>query len=220
MGPLHRFVRQIRARPRLSIATALGLIVLLLLPSRVPRATRCLIGWDLATGLYLVLAWIVMFRAGLDKIQERARLQDDGAVAVLTLTVAAALASLAAIVLELIGLKQEPQRALLFRLSLAGTTILLSWFFVHTAFAMHYAHEYYMQSGPGRGPCLEFAGKGKPSYSDFLYFSFVIGATSQTADVNIASESMRRLVMVHGIIAFFFNTTLLALTINIAAGLT
>ena len=102
---------------------------------------------------------------------------------------------------------------------LAGVTIFLSWCFVHTTFALHYAHEFYMDRGREGVACLEFPGGGHPDYLDFLYFSFVIGTTSQTADVSIASRSLRRLALLHGIIAFLFNTTLVALSVNIAAGL-
>jgi len=103
-------------------------------------------------------------------------------------------------------------------LTLAAATIFCSWCVVHTAFALHYAHEFYAGGG-GNRPCLEFPGGGQPDYVDFLYFSFVIGTTSQTADVSIASRSMRRLALLHGVIAFVFNTMLLALIVNIAAGL-
>ena len=87
-----------------------------------------------------------------------------------------------------------------------------------SVFALHYAHEFYDEDSKSR-PKLEFPGSEQPDYFDFLYFAFVIGMTSQTSDVQIASSSMRRLVLIHGVITFFFNTTLLAITINIAAGL-
>ena len=103
--------------------------------------------------------------------------------------------------------------------ALAGVTILFSWCFVHTAFALHYAHEFYIDRGQAAAPGLQFPGGGPPDYLDFLYFSFVIGTTSQTADVAIASRSLRRLALLHGVIAFLFNITLVALAVNIAAGL-
>jgi uncharacterized membrane protein len=131
----------------------------------------------------------------------------------------AAVASLAAIGLELVGARSAPPREQSLHLALAGLTIVLSWCFVHTGFALHYAHEYYVDRHRGHPPCLQFPGGSRPDYVDFLYFSFVIGTTSQTADVSIASPSMRRLALLHGVIAFVFNTTLLALTVNIAASL-
>jgi uncharacterized membrane protein len=211
--------RQIRARPRLLISAGVVLLALLVLPARLSGPTRALVAWDLGTGLYLVLAWTMMLRGSVEHMRSRAKFQDDGAVVVLALTVTAAVASLLAIVMELVGVKSYPPRSQTLHLALAGVTILCSWCFVHTAFALHYAHEFYAERGRNH-PCLEFPGGGPPDYLDFLYFSFVIGTTSQTADVCIASRSLRRLALLHGVIAFFFNTTLLALTINIAAGLT
>ena len=213
------FLRQIRVRPRLLTATIVGLAVALLAPRAVSGPTRALLAWIAGAGLYLVLAWIMMLRASVEQMRWRAKRQDDGAAVVLVLTVFAALASLAAIVLELMGVKNDPPQIQTLHLALSVITILCSWFIVHTAFALHYAHEFY-ESGPGTQPrSLAFPGDPEPDYRDFLYFAFVLGTTSQTSDVAICSSGMRRLALAHGIIAFFFNTTLLALAVNIAAGL-
>jgi uncharacterized membrane protein len=218
-----RLLHQVRARPRLATATALGLLASLLLPVRWSGPSRALVAWDLGAGLYLALALAMMLRGSsstsVETMRRRARQQDDGAAAVLGLALVAAVASLAAIVLELVGVKNLPSRLQTLHLLLAGVTIFLSWCFVHTSFALHYAHEYYVDRHEHTTPCLEFPGGGRPDYLDFLYFSFVIGTTSQTADVSIASRSLRRLALLHGVIAFLFNTTLVALSVNIAAGL-
>lgn len=212
-------LRQIRVRPRLVTATIVGLSMLLLLPAPVSGPTRALLAWDVGAGLYLVLAWIMMLHANVDQMRWRARRQDDGAAAVLGLTVFAAMASLAAIVLELIGVKTYSPQVQTLHLALSVVTILCSWFIVHTAFALHYAHEFYEDSAGAEPRCLTFPGTPEPDYLDFLYFAFVLGTTSQTSDVAICSGAMRRLALAHGVIAFFFNTTLLALVVNIAAGL-
>jgi uncharacterized membrane protein len=219
MTVVARVLRSIRVRPRLAIATVVGLSVLLLLPRIVAGPTRALAAWDVGVGLYLALAWTMMSRGSVEKMRWRAQRQDDGALAVLALTVIASVASLAAIVLELIGIKNQPPTVQTLHVALAMGTILCSWCLVHTAFALHYAHEFYEDDKAPVHACLEFPGSEQPDYIDFLYFSFVIGTTSQTADVNISSSKMRRFALAHGIIAFFFNTTLLALTVNIAAGL-
>jgi uncharacterized membrane protein len=214
-----RLVRRIQVRPRLASATALGLLVGLALPSTFSGTTRALVAWDIGVGLYLVLAAVLMLRGDVASMRARARQQDDGAGAMLASTVAAAVASLAAIVLELVRVKEYAPRQQTLHLVLAAITIFMSWCFVHTSFALHYAHEYYVERHPACEACLEFPGGGPPDYWDFLYFSFVIGTTSQTADVSIVSRSLRRLALAHGIIAFLFNTTLVALGVNIAAGL-
>ena len=97
---------------------------------------------------------------------------------------------------------------------LAGVTILLSWTFMHTIFALHYAHEYYAR---GDKRCLSFPGEEAPDYWDFVYFSFVIGMTAQVSDVGITDKIIRRTATVHGIVSFVYNTALVALMVNIAA---
>ncbi len=210
---------QIRARPRLVIATLCGALAFSLLPSTFASSTRALVTWDVGAGLYLILAWIVIGRASVEHMRWRARVQDDGAAVVLFLTVAGAIASLAAIVIELSGLKALPSVRQGLHVGLVAFTFIASWLLVHTAFALHYAHAYYVSPGKDGACPLEFPRQETPVYMDFMYFSMVIGMTSQTADVAIATTRMRRLVMAHGLIAFVFNMTLLAMTINIAAGL-
>jgi uncharacterized membrane protein len=178
-----------------------------------------LITWDIGAGAYLVLAWAVIGRATLEHMRWSARLQDDGATAMLLLTVTAAVASLAAIVLELSGLKTYPATRQSLLVGLVVITFMASWLLVHTSFALHYAHAYYVSLDKLHEGPLEFPRQETPVYMDFLYFSMVVGMTCQTADVGIANTRMRRLVMAHGLVAFVFNTTLLALTINIVASL-
>jgi len=179
-------------------------------------ATRFLLGWDLAVALYLVLAFHMMARSDVLLIRRRAATQDEGKFAMLVLTVAAALASLAAIFAELgsFGRSGAPRQVI--QVVLALLTITLSWAFIHTMFALHYAHEFYDETA-GRG--MSFPGDDPhPDYLDFVYFSFVIGMTSQVSDVAITSKLIRRTATAHGIVSFLFNAALLALTVNIAAG--
>jgi len=176
---------------------------------------RGLVGWDIGIGLYVVLAFEMMARANVHQIRRRAATQDEGAIVILVLTVATALASLLAIVALLgtsaVGAAQRRSIELI----LATITIVLSWAFIHTMFALHYAHEFYDQSGV-RGLAFP-GGEEEPDYWDFLYFSLVIGMTSQVSDVGITTKEIRRTVAAHGVVSFFFNAALLALTVNIAA---
>ena len=178
-----------------------------------PRRHRVLFGWDIGVGLYLVLAFRVMATADIDGMRRQAARQDEGRIAVLLLTATAALASLGAIIAELGGANKAPAH-----LGLAAITILLSWMFTHTIFALHYAYEYYDENNR-RGGGLNFPGDEPPDYWDFLYFSLVIGMTSQVSDVAVTSNRIRRMVAGHGVVSFVFNATLLALTVNIAASL-
>jgi uncharacterized membrane protein len=176
-------------------------------------ATRLVVGWDVGIALYLASVYTLMAQSRPGHIRDHAAREDEGRFVMLVLTVAAALASLGAILAEL-GTSQGGARAPT-QLVLAMATIVLSWGFVHTIFALHYAHEYYGSGGKQR--CLNFPGDDEPDYWDFVYFSFVIGTTCQVSDVAVASRPVRHLVNGHGIVSFFFNTALLALTVNVAA---
>jgi uncharacterized membrane protein len=190
-------------------------VVVALCPSDWRIATRLLVGWDVGLALYLGLMLRMMSVAEVRHIRMRAKLQDEGQITVLTLTAIAALASLGAIV-ALLGMSEAGNREPA-HLILAVATIFLSWTFTHSMFALHYAHEFYDENG-GRGGGLIFPGDLKePDYWDFVYFSFVIGMTSQVSDIAITCRPIRHTVSAHGIISFFFNVTLLALTVNIAA---
>jgi len=210
--------RVIGARPRLFSSTVVGFLVVTVTAFVTDWrfVTRLLTGWDVAAALYLGLAFHVFARSDVRRIRSNAARQDEGRLTILASTVAAALASLAAIFAEL-GVSAAPGASRPgSHLFLAGATILLSWAFIHTMFALHYAHEFYDETA-GRG--LSFPGDDPhPDYLDFVYFSFIIGMTSQVSDVAITSKLVRRTATVHGIVSFLFNAALLALTINIAAG--
>jgi uncharacterized membrane protein len=192
-------------------------IVLLLLPETWSGNSRLLIAWDIGVAFYLALAWSMAGRSSTKAMQERAAREDEAAVVFLALTLGAAVASLVAIAAELSGIQGDQRDQQVFRLAIAGITILCSWFFVHTIYAIHYAHEYYGDKGERQG--LAFPHKEQPDYWDFFYFSFNIGAAGQTSDVVIVSKRMRRLALAHTIMAFLFNTTILALAVNVGAGL-
>jgi len=211
-------LRIIRARPRLTSSAVFGLAVLAALPSAWSLATRLLLAWDAGITLYLVLVYTMMARSEAGHIRTRALGQDEGRIVMLALTVCAAVASLAAILAELgsgQGAVQAASRTAP-QLALAAGTIVLSWIFIHTMFALHYAHDYYSTRSGGKS-CLAFPGQEPPDYWDFVYFSVVIGMTSQVSDVAVASRPMRHTVTAHGVISFFFNAALLALMVNIAA---
>ncbi|MGO4387585.1 DUF1345 domain-containing protein [Microvirga sp. 2YAF29] len=208
---------QARLHPRLLGSVLVSLVVFLLLPEAWGANSRFLVGWDIGVASYLVLTWAMAARSSTKAMQDRAAKEDEAAVVVLSLTVVAAIVSLVAIGAELSGIHAGPSEQQAFRLGIAGITILFSWFFVHTIYAVHYAHEYYGDEGERRG--LAFPHNEQPDYWDFLYFSFNLGAAAQTSDVVILSKRMRRLALAHTIMAFLFNTTILALAVNVGAGL-
>lgn len=205
-----------RNRPRLLASLAIGIAAGCLLPLD-RTTTRLLLAWDIAIALYLVLVAVMIGKAGLGGLRERADEEDEGAAVILGLAMVAAVLSLVAIGLELREVKDAARDERATHLVLAGCTILFSWLFVHVMFALHYAHDFYAGEVDRRG--LRFPGEEEPDYWDFLYFSFNLGAAAQTSDVAIEARRTRRLVLAHTVLSFLFNTTVLALAINVGAGL-
>ncbi|MDE2007951.1 MAG: DUF1345 domain-containing protein, partial [Rhodospirillales bacterium] len=135
--------------------------------------------------------------------------------------IAAALFSLVAVLGVFATTGHRPGAARDLRIALVAATLLLSWLMMHTTFAFRYAHEYYTaeRAPPAFDAGLEFPGETAPDYMDFYYFSLVLGMTFQVSDVQITARKLRRLATLHGLLSFLFNTVILALTVNIAAGL-
>jgi len=171
---------------------------------------------------FLVASWVVMMRAKIKTMRRNAQSQDEGRAVILGLIIAAASSNLLAIAFILREAKGQEVNIVIPHVSLAIVTIIGSWLLIHTIFAMHYAHEYY-QDHPTQSHLkaggLDFPDDVEPDYWDFLYFSFVIGMTSQVSDVPITSRSLRRLALMHSILSFFYNTAIVAMSINIIAGL-
>jgi uncharacterized membrane protein len=208
------------ARPRLYASLVIGAAAFAALPRALDPAMRILIGWNVAVALYLALAFVMMARSTPASTRLRAVRQQDGRWTVLGLMAAAASASLIAIGIMLSGIKDRPPDVVVFHVLLAGITIISSWVFVNTLFAQIYAHEFF---GPHYGSsdedALAFPDEPAPDYWDFLYFAAVIGMTCQVSDVAIRSRLVRRVALAHGVLSFFFNTGILALSVNIGASL-
>jgi uncharacterized membrane protein len=214
-------IRMLLARPRLFFSMAIGVLTALFIPQDLAQQpiTRSIIGWNAGATLYLILAMRMMFWSSHERMKTRALQHDEGNTVVLILVVTAALACIGAIVAELAVVKDLKGELRYAHIGLAALTIITSWAFTQIMFALHYAHDYYVAAVRGEHGGLDFPGGQAPDYGDFVYFASVIGTSGQTADVSFTSRKMRRLGTVHCVLAFFFNTTLVALTINIASGL-
>jgi uncharacterized membrane protein len=213
--------KTLKRGPRLLMSVIVGLLGGLLVPDHLAHqaVTRAIVGWNLGTCLYLALALRMMFWSTKDKMMERAQLEDEGQVLILILVIFAVTSALASIVMELATVKDLHGQIRYVHIALAALSIVTAWTFTHFIFALHYAHDFYAAVSKHKPGGLQFPDDDDPDYADFLYFALVIGTSGQTADVSFSSKSMRRTGLVHCVMAFFFNTTLLALTINIAAGL-
>ena len=214
------WLKQLRTRPRLIASAAAGLAAVWLLPGSLPPPERAVMAWNAAVWLYLLLVWIDMSRLDQGRLRQRAVEHADGASVVLMIAVVTSAACLAAVVTELAAARAAHAVYTLRHLVLALATLVGSWLLLPTEFALAYASRYYDADAPGLDfPEPKGAPEAEPNYVDFLYFSMTIAATSQTSDVAVATRGMRSLVLVHSVLSFSFNTLVLALAINLAAGL-
>lgn len=212
-----RIIRFITGHHRLVLSFASGLILFGLLSQGMALATRFILAWDLTALLYVGSTLAMIFSSTVATCRNRAALYDEGDWIILVLVVASASVSFVAIYAELASLAADGG-SLAPGLLITGVTVALSWAIAHIVFTLHYANAYYRPGEDGPGG-LAFPGHRDPDYRDFLYYSFVIGCAAQTGDIATVSPAMRRLTLVHGIIAFAFNTAILALTINVGASL-
>lgn len=213
-------------RPRLFAGTVTGFAVyavLLFMPAMSARL-RFIVAWDIGVTVALLAMVIGLRNVSPERMRAIAARQVTGQWTVLGLTVVAATASLVAIAAEVPLLKTAEHFEQIARLALVIVTIVLSWLLINTIFALHYAHDYYFcpsakDLGRVEEGGLVFPGGGKPAYGDFVYFSFTIGMTFQVSDVQIVDPYVRKLAITHSIISFFYSTGILALTVNLVAGL-
>jgi uncharacterized membrane protein len=201
------------------VALAAGL----LLHGHVASSLLLVLVWVVFALTSLALAWIVIFTQDPYDARRNARLQDASATFLFVLVICAATISLLAVGLVLHEVKDLGRARLLVHVLASAAAVLISWTFVHTIFALRYAHRYFFDAREVERHAVSggliFPGKHSPGFMDFAYFSFVIGMTCQVSDVQISSPHMRRLALVHGLISFLFNTAVLAMFVNIVAGL-
>lgn len=193
-------------------------VALLPVPTALPF--RALLGWCAGAAVYLVLAWWLAEVFDAKGTRQRAQAQDEPSVVLFGVMVLAVLACVASITLLLQQIKQLQGTERVLHMALAMTALALSWLFIQTLFAFRYAHRYYQEEKRREpdSPGLVFPNQPHPDYFDFLYYSFVIGMTSQVSDVQVSSREMRRLTLGHSILSFAFNVLIVALTINVLAG--
>ena len=176
--------------------------------------------WDTFAITFISCSWIVFFTRPSSDIAKLANKEDGSRPFVLISIVVSSFASMFTVLLFMLSKEQEPGREVI-SVILSITGMVVSWIMVHTIFTFHYAHLYYSNTtaaDPVEAP-LDFPSEKTPDYLDFAYFSFVIGMTFQVSDVSISSRVTRRTALGHALLAFALNTFVVALTINLIAGL-
>ena len=208
-------------RHRLAISLGIAFIVGLLLPSQFRLPVRSIIAWDVGIVVFLFLTAQMINRSSHQLMREWATIDNEHRWQILLGVLTGISFSLLAIIYMLKDGKGLSPQLLTLHVGLAITTVVCSWLLTHIMFALYYTHGYYIGiiKHPDRPPSLGFPQEEQPDYWDFLYFSFIIGMTSQVADVSINSRRFRRLCLMHGILSFFFNAVIVAMNINLIAGL-
>jgi len=220
--PKKYFILRLDAHYRLLVSLLVGIGAFLLARhiNSVPAVT--LIVWIAIALSIIILDWITILWAHPKDIREIASLEDSSRYLIFLFVLTASLVSLVAMYLLLKSTKDQPDDTVAGYIFLAMGAVVVSWWLVHTVFTMRYAHIFYTTKGKSKAALggLEFPGDDKePDYLDFVYFSFVVGMTFQVSDVEISSKQLRRLAWAHGLIAFAFNTAIVALSINVISGL-
>jgi uncharacterized membrane protein len=222
---LPRSFRIVRGHFRLATGLATSLAVGFLVPGDFRVTTKLLMAWNAGIWVYFVFSALLVAKATSQSLRINAKATDEGKFLILLLTCLAAAASIGAIGAHLGIAASLEGREKILHIGLAALTIVSAWLLIHLVFAFHYAHEYYdeFEARPGAPLALRgglvFPETQNPDYLDFIYFSYVVGTSAQTADISISSRAMRRTVIGHCVLAFFYNSAILALTINLAAGL-
>jgi uncharacterized membrane protein len=205
---------------RVFLALAVVVFAYLVLPSGIATRTRAIIAWDTGGVSFLLLVLHLFLTHSPDQMPAIAEAQEDGQWTIFWIALLASAVSFSAVTAELSGLKDLSSELRVVRVAFVAATLLLSWLLAHVIFAVRYAHEWYHRDDrAGFQKGLEFPGGSPPDYMDFLYFSMVLAMTFQVSDVQITSSRLRRLALLHGFVSFLYNTIIIALTVNVAAGL-
>src|SRR3954454_2686066 len=203
-----------RARNRVLLAALVGVVVFALVLTREPWEVAMLSGWNAAAGTLITWTLLVVWWKNSEETARIATQQDDSRATADVLLVSAAIASLAGIAFGLVKAAREagPLEGTL--TGFAGLSVVLSWLLLQFVFMLRYARLFYGEDGG-----VDFNEQKDPDYRDFAYLAFTIGMTYQVSDTNLTSTSMRRTALHHAVLSFVFGTSIIAMMINVVAGL-
>jgi uncharacterized membrane protein len=203
--------------PRLLISVLVGVIVFFLLPAQWTVLARVLASWNLGVPLFLILIYKWMTRLSACELSERYKAEDETAPVILIISILGAILAVVSIVALFSSLDHASSTEKGLHIGLASLTVIDSWILIPTMFTLHYADMFY-STAPDNRP-LRFPDTSEPVFWDFAYFSFTIAAACQTADVSTAQGTIRKVLIAHSILSFFFNASILGFAINVTAGL-
>lgn len=218
-----KFIEQLHPLHRVVISLGLSAITFFCIQyTNLNLLVMLIILWDIFALFYCLTSWVVFFARTCTQIMHHAREEDGSRIFVYFVILLSSFASMFTVMLLIIS-KEATETATIIYVPVAIIGMLLSWMMVHITFTFHYAHLYYDDDEEGNSHKnaggLNFPNENKPDYLDFAYFSFIIGMTFQVSDVEVTSRKLRRMVLLHSLLAFGLNTFVVALTINLIAGL-
>jgi uncharacterized membrane protein len=203
------------ALERVLIAAAVGVPVGVVAAFLVAWQASILVGWIAAGTTFLAIAWPHLLRQDAASTAAHATREDDSLVAADLALLGSALVSLVAVALLFVATSSTTGATRFFNTAVTVLSVVLSWAVVHTVFTLRYGRLYH-DGMPGG---IDFHGDDPPTYHDFAYLAFTIGMTYQVSDTEVPSTEIRATVLRHALLSFLFGTSIIALTINIVAGL-
>lgn len=212
------------AHVRLWIAIGVALLVFLF-SQRAPSAIQFILAWSSFAATILILLWTTILTAKPAEVRLIAKMQDSSRAIISIFVLFASIVSLFAVIFLLRIKPDTKSEGYYFHVGFSICSVALSWLLIHTIYAIRYTHLYYTfkkedkDNDVDHDGGVQFTTSDAPDYFDFAYFSFVIGMTFQVSDIQITSRHIRRMVLVHALLSFIYNTVILALTINIISGL-
>ncbi|HET6999810.1 MAG TPA: DUF1345 domain-containing protein [Puia sp.] len=217
-------IHRIQAHGRLLIGLLVALIIFFL-SHKTPPSVQFILVWSSFCFTILLMLWAIILTTTAAEVRVIASKQDSSRTIISVFVLSASVVSLFAVIFLMRTLPNPTEAGYPYHVGFAITSVILSWIMIHTIFAIRYAHLYYnllyeerMSQKEHKGGLI-FPNDDPPDYFDFAYFSFVIGMTWQVSDVQITSKRIRRIVLIHALLSFVYNTVILALTINIISGL-
>ncbi|MEO6521048.1 MAG: DUF1345 domain-containing protein [Mucilaginibacter sp.] len=210
---------------RLVMALAVTAVVFCIIWGHVSIPALIIISWLSCASVIIITDWLIILSSHPREMRKIARLKDSSRFMILLFIITGSCVSLFSIIFLLKAGKADHHAGVSQLACLVMGSVMISWWMLHTVFTMSYAHLYYTATPDPDDKTdevvagLQFPDEKNPDYLDFVYFSFVVGMTFQVSDVEISSRPIRRLVLLHGLISFAFNTAIVALSINVISSL-
>lgn len=217
------FLTRLDANYRLIISLIIGMAVFFIFRNEMGNLQISLVSWTSCATTLIILNWLIIIFENPRSVRNAASIQDYSRLVIFVFIVIASIASLGAVA-SLLGSEKAGHSAdRNYHIGLAIAAVVISWWLIHTIFSVHYAHMYY-DTDTDEGARLKVGGlkfpdTNQPDYLDFVYFGFVIGMTFQVSDVEITDRKIRRMGLLHGVVAFAFNMSIIALTVNLISTL-